>query len=349
MTATYLDRITGVETSVAIKAPVVAATTAAITLSGEQTIDGVAVMSGDRVLVKDQVNAIDNGIWDVSTGSWSRSDDFNGIRDAVRGTQIYVVSGSANDNTIWLLTTDSAEIGVTPLSFTLAFEAGSSTALPIEFYDTTAAFMLAIIPSATTRVVIDNASGEMVGYRREPGASGPEDLQHPDGSDWAKATLTSSDLLAAVTDAVAGAEFVQAESGTFTPTITFASPGDLAVTYGSIQRGDYRLVNGQVTFWININTASLAFTTASGNLRVSGLPYACSSLCVGSGSWRLIPQWIAPAPAVDLVNAGITVASGQSYVEFGFQRFGGAFNPIQASHCVTGTPSIMQFMGSYFI
>ena len=61
MASTYLDRLEGIETSVAVKAPVRVATTANIVLSGEQTVDGVALVGGDRVLVKDQASAIDNG------------------------------------------------------------------------------------------------------------------------------------------------------------------------------------------------------------------------------------------------------------------------------------------------
>lgn len=117
MASTYLSRLSGIETSVAIKAPVLAATTAAITLSGEQTIDGVAVVTGDRVLVKNQSSAIDNGIWDVSTGTWSRSDDFNGERDAVTGTRIFVISGSTNGYTEWVVSTTDPEIGVSSMAF----------------------------------------------------------------------------------------------------------------------------------------------------------------------------------------------------------------------------------------
>ena len=51
MTSTSTDRIDGLSAALAIKAPVRVATTANITLSGEQTIDGVAVVEHDRVLV----------------------------------------------------------------------------------------------------------------------------------------------------------------------------------------------------------------------------------------------------------------------------------------------------------
>ncbi len=117
MTSTYLDRLSGVEASVAIKAPVLVASTANLTLSGEQTIDGVAVEAGDRVLVKDQTDPIDNGIWDASLGSWSRSDDFNGSRDAVQGTQVIVLSGTVNAMIRFMLDTADPVIGVTSLEF----------------------------------------------------------------------------------------------------------------------------------------------------------------------------------------------------------------------------------------
>lgn len=60
-----------------IKHPVKVATTAAITLAGLQTIDGVALVEGDRVLVKDQSNSIDNGIYVASAGAWARAADSN--------------------------------------------------------------------------------------------------------------------------------------------------------------------------------------------------------------------------------------------------------------------------------
>lgn len=59
------------------KGAVRVATTANITLSGTQTIDGVAVVAGDRVLVKDQTTPSQNGIYVVAAGAWSRAVDMN--------------------------------------------------------------------------------------------------------------------------------------------------------------------------------------------------------------------------------------------------------------------------------
>lgn len=105
------DRIAGLKTSVAIKAPCRVATTANITLSGLQTVDGVSVVAGDRVLVKDQSDASENGIYDASAGAWTRAADFNASAEIVNGTEVLSVSGTANGGRRWYVSTASPAIG----------------------------------------------------------------------------------------------------------------------------------------------------------------------------------------------------------------------------------------------
>jgi hypothetical protein len=62
-------------TDSAHKTNVLVATTANITLSGTQIIDGVTVAAGDRILVKNQATAAQNGIYIVQSGAWVRSTD----------------------------------------------------------------------------------------------------------------------------------------------------------------------------------------------------------------------------------------------------------------------------------
>ncbi len=118
-----LDRIDGVMASVAIKAPVAAATTGAIVLSGAQTVDGVVLANTSpptRVLVKDQADQKQNGIYDVADTAWRRSPDFDGNRDAVHGTVLYIANGSSNGAKFAKLTTDDPIIiGTTALAFAL--------------------------------------------------------------------------------------------------------------------------------------------------------------------------------------------------------------------------------------
>ncbi len=112
------DRTTGLVGNAGMKVPVRAATTANITLSGEQTIDGVAVVTGDRVLVKNQTTASENGIYVADTGTWTRAKDFNGVYDIVRGSIVHVNEGTSNAGSFWEVSTaDPITIGTTSLTF----------------------------------------------------------------------------------------------------------------------------------------------------------------------------------------------------------------------------------------
>jgi hypothetical protein len=93
MGSTPEDRIDGISTSVAVKAPVKTLSLANITLSGEQTINGIALVEGDRILVGTQDDPRENGIYDVDTSEWQRAPDFDGNRDVVDGTIIPVSEG----------------------------------------------------------------------------------------------------------------------------------------------------------------------------------------------------------------------------------------------------------------
>lgn len=72
----------------AIKAPVRTTTSAPVVLQGEQLIGFVNLVVGDRILVKDQVDPIENGIYVVQTSAWTRAGDFDGSRDVVGGTLV---------------------------------------------------------------------------------------------------------------------------------------------------------------------------------------------------------------------------------------------------------------------
>lgn len=102
-----------------IKDSVRAATTTNITLSGAQTIDSVALNIGDRVLVKEQTTASENGIYVVSAGTWSRSSDTNTSSKVTAGMFTFVEEGGTNgDSGFVLITNNPVILGTTDLSFT---------------------------------------------------------------------------------------------------------------------------------------------------------------------------------------------------------------------------------------
>ncbi len=112
------NRLDGLAGSAPIKVPCRVATTGAIVLTGEQTIDGVACVAGDRVLVKDQSNPVANGIYVVDYGDWDRSKDFDGADDVVYGTICTVLEGTTYPYSAWLvIATDPVVINTSSITF----------------------------------------------------------------------------------------------------------------------------------------------------------------------------------------------------------------------------------------
>lgn len=110
------------------KPSVRAATTANITLSGTQTIDGVSVIAGDRVLVKAQTTTSQNGIYVVAAGAWSRAADMDAWAE-VPNAFVFVEQGTVAADTSWVCTADQGgTIGSTAITFTQFGAAGGYSA-----------------------------------------------------------------------------------------------------------------------------------------------------------------------------------------------------------------------------
>lgn len=123
--AVNLSQLQQVANGRSFKDSVRAATTANIALSGTQTIDGVAVVAADRVLVKNQSSGAQNGIYVVAAGSWSRATDADATAELRAGTTVSVEEGTTNGDKQFSLTTDGTiVVGTTALTFA---QTGSGT------------------------------------------------------------------------------------------------------------------------------------------------------------------------------------------------------------------------------
>ena len=110
------------------KASCVAATTANITLSGTQTIDGVALIAGDRCLVKDQTLSQNNGIYVVAAGAWTRATDMDTWLE-VPGAFAFIEQGTLYADTGWVCTSNAGgTLGTTPITWVQFAGVGSYTA-----------------------------------------------------------------------------------------------------------------------------------------------------------------------------------------------------------------------------
>ena len=102
------------------------------------------------------------------------------------------------------------------------------------------------------------------------------------------------------------------EKSKWTPAITFATPGDLAVTY-TTQVGDLAIIDGEVRAGFRIITSAFTHTTAAGNLQITGLPIQANSDSgfVWSGA---LPSWGGITMAGGRTQCGLSITAGTSVI-----------------------------------
>jgi len=112
-----------------VKDSVRTATLSAIMLAGIQTVDGVQLSAGDRVLVKNQNAMSENGIYSASPGIWVRSEDANSNLKVTPGIFVFVEEGESNANSGWVLSSDvPIALGETDIIFSQFSGAGQISA-----------------------------------------------------------------------------------------------------------------------------------------------------------------------------------------------------------------------------
>ena len=124
-TKSYVDNVAqGLDA----KASCLVATTTSISLSGTQTIDGVAVTAGQRVLVKDQGTSSQNGIYVCAAGSWTRSTDAD-TWDELVAAFTFIEQGTVNGNNGYICTVSAGgTLGTTAVTWAQFSGAGQITA-----------------------------------------------------------------------------------------------------------------------------------------------------------------------------------------------------------------------------
>ena len=239
------DRREGISGYLAYKAPCRVATTANITLSGTQTIDGIAVVADDRVLVKDQTTTTENGIYVCSSGTWTRATDFDGSYDFKSGSLVFVTSGtvSAAKNFYCTASADPPVIGTSTISFTSLGGGGTGDASTntstsvdseIALFSSTAGKTL---KRASTTGLLKAASGVIAA------ATAGTDYYAPSGTDVAVADggTGASTAAGAATNLGLGTgdspQFTAVNIGAATDTtITRAAAGQIAVEGSNLIR-----------------------------------------------------------------------------------------------------------------
>lgn len=124
-TKAYVD---SVAQGLSVKTSVKIATTTNITLSGLQTIDGYTLVAGDRILVKNQTITSQNGVYDATSGAWTRSTDSDTGTELVNAFY-FVQEGLTQQATGWVQSTPGPiTIGTTSIVFSQFSGAAEYTA-----------------------------------------------------------------------------------------------------------------------------------------------------------------------------------------------------------------------------
>lgn len=125
-TKNYVDAsVRGLSWKVAVRA----ASTGNLTLSGTQTVDGIALVANDRVLAKDQTTQSANGIYVVAAGAWARATDADSASE-LAGMTVSVLEGTVNAARAYTMAasvSDPIVVGTTALSYALVGGAGGTT------------------------------------------------------------------------------------------------------------------------------------------------------------------------------------------------------------------------------
>ena len=148
------------------KQPCAVATLANITLSGLQTIDGYTTLAGDRVLVKNQTNTPDNGIYIAASGTWSRSLDANTWNELI--CAISFIDYGTQKGGAWFCTAQpGGTLGTTPVTWSqfttsATYSAGTGLTLTGSQFSITPQGTAGTYGSASqVPVFVTNASGQV--------------------------------------------------------------------------------------------------------------------------------------------------------------------------------------------
>jgi hypothetical protein len=284
------------------KASCLAATTANITLSGTQTIDGVSVVAGNRVLVKDQTAPEDNGIYLCASGAWTRTTDAATF-DSLVSAFTFIEQGSTNADAGFVCTADAGgTIGTTAIPFSQFSGAGTFTA-------GTGLTLTGTVFSLTSPVAVAN------------GGTGLTSLGT--GVATFLGTPSSANLAAAVSDETGSGALVFATS----PTLTTPALGTPSALVGTNITGTAAgLTAGNVTTNANLTGAitSVGNTTSLGSFSSANLAAALtdetgSGALVFASSPTLVTPNLGAASATSLAASGTVTGSNLSGTNTGDQ------------------------------
>jgi hypothetical protein len=332
-----------------MKIPVRAASTVnsdlATTFENGDTIDGVSLATGDRILIKAQTAGEDNGIYTVNaTGAPTRADDFDVAGDMVRGAIIPVTEGTANANTIWTHTTaGTIVVDTTALTFTELANASTYSGLtgtPSGFINDSAKLVVVNDAESAVEHVANHVKKPVLAATTAAGTL-TTDFENTDSIDGV--SLTTGDRILIKNQASASENGIYTVEATGSPTRATDMDHDSDVIAGEVVAVLQGTSNAN-TVWqmtqtaaITLDTTDLTYVQASGGqtgrtvatLQTTDATITdIKTIAVGSGETVMIRGFgVSQAPSTDgngyhffataSNNAGTTTLAGQTVTKQG--------------------------------
>lgn len=311
----------------------------AVTVESANTPDaGDSAIYGDCVFANGIAGSV--GIYHISSGGLKVvGNKFNGsgayayqmqLTGGVSTSILLFTGNSIENHTTAAMKFDSAGGGGTAYSQIVI--TGNQFALHPYFIDmsTTTAFLskvcivgntFSLNSSGTYAINMGNVNGYEIANNVISGGGGGTPTGIALGSLCSNGQLganTFNSLTTNISDASSSTQDFYSKQGTWTPVLTFDTPGNLSVSY-TTQLGFYTKTGNVVNVWFNVVTSAFTHTTASGNLKLTGLPFTSNSdtgsLCYGSLNWQGITKasYTDIAPRVLAADAQIFfVAAGSA-------------------------------------
>lgn len=276
------------------KTSVRAATTANITLSGTQTIDGVSVLAGYRVLVKDQTDDTQNGLYVAAAGAWSRSTDADTGAEFQGGIAVWVTEGTANGSTGWVaVTSGTVTLGVTSIVFS---QFAGVTQLIAGAGLTQTGSTLDVVANGDGSIVV-NANDLQVGVLASDGQHGSRGggTTHAEATTSVAGFLSAADktkldglpssAVATTTQVIAGTGLTGggALSGNVTLNVIANADGSIVANANDVQVGvlasdaQHGVRGGGTQHATAVASGAAGFMSGSDKAKLDGLPGACST------------------------------------------------------------------------
>jgi hypothetical protein len=275
-TKAYVDGlIQGFDWKQSVRAATTAPGSLSTAFASGSVLDGVTLATGDRILVKNQTNGSENGLYTVNpTGAPTRAQDADASADVTGGLTAFVSEGTTNGNSAWSLNTDDViTLGTTALTFTQVaggslYAAGTGLALNGSAFDVVAADTSLTVNADSVQVRVNDASLEVSnGLRVKQGTAGQVYIANASGvltpttlsGDVASVSGTGSVTLA--TGIVRASNYVVRDSPTgavngtntaYTLTSTPVTGTEQVFLNGLLQEpgagNDYTISSGTITF-----------------------------------------------------------------------------------------------------